>query len=204
MFKKSLVVIFVLLWLVLAIDPVDRDIWMLENFLVVTVFPVTLWLDKIYKFTDLTFFSLTLFVSLHLFGAHLTYEQMAYFTWFSEWFGLERNYYDQLIHFLFGLMVFMPFFEIFYHQGYSRKLSYLIAFLFVSSISAWYEALEWISMVVFCEATDCLLRITQGDEWDTQKDMAYAAVGAFIMLMIHRTMPAVRSPAVAESHVGQP
>jgi len=185
MFKKSLVVIFMLFWIALAINPVHRGIWMLENFVVVTVFPIALWLDKKYTFTNWTFFGLTFFVILHLFGANLTYEKMTYFTWFSDWFGWERNYYDQVIHFLFGLLVFMPFFEIFYHQGYSRKVSYLIAFLFISSISSWYEVLEWLGMVVFCNEPGCLLLITQGDEWDTQKDMAYAVVGACIALLIH-------------------
>jgi putative membrane protein len=185
MFKKTLVVLFVLTWLVLAIDPVDRGIWMLENFVVVTGFPVVLWLDRKYSFNNWTFFSMTLFVTLHLFGANLTYEKMAYFSWFSDWFGWERNYYDQVIHFLFGLLVFIPFFEVFYHQGYSRRLSYLIAFLFISSISAWYEILEWLAMVVFCSEPGCLQLVTQGDEWDTQKDMAYALVGAFVALLIH-------------------
>jgi len=185
MFKKSLVVLFVLFWIALAIDPVHRGIWALENLVVVIVFPITLWLDKKYTFTNWTFFGLTFFVILHLFGANLTYEKMTYFTWFSEWFGWQRNYYDQVIHFLFGLLVFMPFFEIFYHQGYSRRLSYLIAFLFISSISAWYEVLEWISMVVFCGEPNCFLLVTQGDEWDTQKDMAYAAAGAFVTILIH-------------------
>ena len=185
-FKKSLVVLFALFWIALAIDPAHRGIWVLENFVVVTVFPVVLWLDRRYRFTNWTFFSLTLFVILHLFGANMTYEKMTYFAWFSEWFGWERNYYDQLIHFLFGLLVFMPFYEIFYHQGYSRRLSYLIAFLFISSISSWYEVLEWLAMVLFCRETDCLVLVTQGDEWDTQKDMAYAVAGALITLLIHR------------------
>jgi putative membrane protein len=186
MFKKSLVVLFVLFWVVLAINPVHRGIWMLENVLVITLFPVVLWLDKKYTFTNWTFFCLIIFAVLHLFGAHLTYEKMTYFTWFSDWFGWERNYYDQLIHFLFGLLMFMTFFEIFYHQGFSRKLSYLIAFLFISSISSWYEVLEWFGMLIFCSDPDCLLLVTQGDEWDTQKDMAYAVAGAFITLLIHR------------------
>ena len=30
-----------------------------------------------------------------------------------------------------------------------------------------------------------LQRVTQGDEWDTQKDMAYALAGACIALLIH-------------------
>ncbi len=187
MFKKGLVAIFFLFWVVLAINPVDPGIWALENIVVVTVFPVVLWLDKRYSFNNWTYLSLTVFVILHLFGAHMTYNEMAYFAWFSNWFGWERNYYDQMIHFLFGLMVFVPFFEIFYHQGLSRRLSYLIAFLFISSAGAWYELLEWITMVLFCKqpAEACLAAITQGDIWDAQKDIAYAIVGSLIALLLH-------------------
>ena len=186
MFKKSLVAVFLLFWIALAIYPVDREVWVLENFLVVILFPLVLWLDKKYIFSNWAFFCLTLFVILHLFGAHLTYETMAYFVWFSDLFGWERNYYDQVIHFFFGLLVFLSFFEIFYHQGHSRKLSYLFAFLFITAVGSWYEILEWIAMLAFCSEPGCSIHITYGDEWDTQKDMAYSIVGALITLMIHR------------------
>lgn len=186
MFKKIIVGIFVVFWLVLAINPVNPGIWAMENIIVAVVFPVVLWLDSKYHFNNGTFLILCIFVILHLFGAHFTYEQMNCFKWVSECTGSDRNYYDQLVHFLFGLMVFMPFFEVFYHQGYSRNLSYLIAFLFISAISAWYEVLEWLAMIVFCRETNCLQFITQSDVWDTQKDMAYATVGAVIALLLHR------------------
>ena len=187
MFKKSLIVIFVLLWIVLAIEPKDFGIWALENVLVVTVFPLVLWLDRRYNFNNLTYLSLTAFVVLHLFGAHFTYNDMTYFIWYSDWFGFERNYYDQFIHFLFGLMVFVPFFEVFYHQGISRRLSYLLAFLFITGIGAGYEILEWLSMEVFCpEPQDvCLEKLTQGDVWDAQKDMLFAVIGSVFALIMH-------------------
>ena len=187
MFKKSLIVIFVLLWIVLAIEPKDFGIWALENVLVVTVFPLVLWLDRRYNFNNLTYLSLTAFVILHLFGAHMTYNDMTYFIWYSDWFGFERNYYDQFIHFLFGLMVFVPFFEVFFHQGISRRLSYLLAFLFVTSIGAGYEILEWLSMEVFCPEPQevCLEKLTQGDVWDAQKDMLFAVIGSVFALIMH-------------------
>jgi len=187
-FKQYLVIIFILIWIVLAINPVDYRIWVLENILVVTLFPLVIWLDKKYSFNNLTFLSLTVFVILHLFGAHMTYNDMIYFSWFSEWFGWRRNYYDQMIHFLFGLMVFVSFFEIFYHQGLSRKLSYLIAFLFISSIGAWYEILEGVTMAVFCKETQqaCMANITQGDVWDAQKDIAFAVAGSVVAWSLHR------------------
>lgn len=187
MFKKSLTAIFFLIWVALAINPVDPGIWALENILVVTVFPVVLWLDRRYRFSNGSYLTLTAFVVLHLFGAHTTYDRMAYFKWFSDWFGWHRNYYDQVVHMLFGLMVFVPFFEIFYHQGVSRKLSYLIAFLFIASIGAGYEILEWFSMAAYCKnpAAVCADALTQGDVWDAQKDMAYAILGAVMALVLH-------------------
>ena len=186
MFKKIVTGIFVLFWLALAINPVHPGIWAMENFLVALIFPIVLWLDSKYHFNNGTYLILTAFVILHLFGAHFTYEKMSYFTWFSEWHGWQRNYYDQVIHFLFGLMVFVPFFEIFYHQGISRNLSYLIAFLFIGAIGAWYEVIEWLAMVIFCREQDCVQFITQGDVWDAQKDMAYAFIGTVIALLMHR------------------
>ena len=187
MFKKSVTVIFILFWIVLAINPVDRGIWALENVLIVAIFPVVLWLDNRYKFNNWTYLSLTAFVILHLFGAHMTYNNMIYFSWFSDWFGWERNYYDQVIHFLFGLMLFASFFEIFYHQCVSRKLSYLIAFLFISGVGAWYEILEWLSMALFSDRPDkiCAQAVTQGDVWDAQKDIAYAMIGSVVALLLH-------------------
>ena len=108
MFKKIVVGVFVLFWLILAINPIHAGVWAMENFLVVIIFPLVLWLDSKYNFNNWTFLILTIFVILHLFGAHYTYEKMIYFTWLSDWLGWERNYYDQFIHFLFGLMVFTP------------------------------------------------------------------------------------------------
>lgn len=206
MFKKTLVVIFFIFWVVLAINPVDPGIWALENILVVTVFPVVLWLDRRYRFNNWTYLSLTVFVILHLFGAHMTYETMTYFTWYSDWFGWERNYYDHVIHLLFGLMVFVPFFEIFYHQGISKKLSYLIAFLFITGVSAWYEVLEWIAMALFCKqpAEVCSDAITQGDIWDAQKDITYAIIGSIIALLLHSLWVRKNSMKGAEGlNIGQ-
>lgn len=187
MFKKILTASFILLWVFLAINPVEPGIWALENILVVTLFPLVLWLDKRYCFNNWTYLSLTVFVMLHLFGAHLTYNNMTYFAWFSEWFDLKRNYYDHVIHLLFGLLVTVPFFEVFYHQGISRKLSYLLSFLFITAVGAWYEILEWIVVTSLCKQSNevCIEVITQGDAWDAQKDIAYAVIGSVIALSLH-------------------
>ena len=49
-------------------------------------------------------------------------------------------------------------------------------------VGAWYELLEWITMVLFCKQAEevCFEAITQGDIWEAQKDMAYAIIGSMI------------------------
>ena len=42
-------------------------------------------------------------------------------------------------------------------------------------------------MVLFCPGTEleCFVGVTQGDLWDTQKDMAFAVIGASITMLMH-------------------
>jgi putative membrane protein len=48
-------------------------------------------------------------------------------------------------------------------------------------ISAIYELIEWAAAVMTGEAAEAFLG-TQGDVWDTQKDMMWAGLGAAIAL----------------------
>jgi putative membrane protein len=59
--------------------------------------------------------------------------------------------------------------------------------LFISSVGAWYEVLEWFAMALFCKQTDvlCLAALTQGDIWDAQKDITYAILGSITALLVH-------------------
>jgi putative membrane protein len=50
-------------------------------------------------------------------------------------------------------------------------------------VSAAYELLEWQVAVATGSAADAFLG-TQGDPWDTQEDMATAAIGALTALLL--------------------
>jgi len=59
-----------------------------------------------------------------------------------------------------------------------------LAFIVVSiclAISASYEFLEWVTAVATGGAADAFLG-TQGDPWDTQKDMFMALIGAGVAM----------------------
>ena len=51
-----------------------------------------------------------------------------------------------------------------------------------AAISAFYEVLEWIAAVISEDAVVAFLA-TQGDVWDTQKDIALCFVGAVLGLV---------------------
>ena len=183
--KKTLIYLFIIIWIIFAISPNDRIIWFAENLLIFFMLPTILYLDKRYDFSNFAFFLLFLFGIFHLIGAYFTYNDVPFFSF--EIYGEKRNYYDRFVHFLFGLLVFPAFYEIYKHQKYSKNFSLLIAFLYILSISATYEIAEWI-IVDISHSKNGFFLITQGDVWDTQKDMACAMIGAFLSLTIYKLL----------------
>jgi len=61
---------------------------------------------------------------------------------------------------------------------------YLLPVLFLVSHSVIYELIEWGAAIVFGGDLGAAYLGTQGDEWDAQKDMALAALGAVTGLLL--------------------
>jgi putative membrane protein len=64
----------------------------------------------------------------------------------------------------------------------------LVLFLTVSiclAISAAYELIEWAAALAMGQGADEFLG-TQGDQWDTQSDMAMALLGALAATLLYR------------------
>jgi putative membrane protein len=64
----------------------------------------------------------------------------------------------------------------------SRWLAFLVVAVCLA-FSAFYELIEWMTAELQGAAAEAFLG-TQGDIWDTQKDMATALVGAVIALVV--------------------
>jgi putative membrane protein len=131
--------------------------------------------------------SLFVFTVLHEIGAHYTYTQVPYERWCEALFGFtasgERNHYDRLVHFAFGLLVAPAVRELV--VGIARvtpRVSLWLALQTVISWSALYELVEWGAAVIFGGDTAEAYVGMQGDVWDAQKDMALAAGGALLAL----------------------
>jgi putative membrane protein len=190
-----LLIVFFLLWLWLALAPVSREDWLLENLLVFAAVPALVATHRALQFSHGAYICLFAFFALHTIGAHYTYSLVPYDRWWegltgaslSEVFGLERNHYDRAIHFLYGALILPAAVELF--EAYAKPHGLWRAVLpamFVMSHSVIYEVIEWLAAsIVAPELGDAYVG-AQGDHWDAQKDMALAAAGALCMTALFR------------------
>ena len=185
----------------MAIDPVDRGTWALENALAVVLVAI-LWITRrSFPFSNISYTLIFAYFVLHEIGAHYTYSLVPYDAWSSRWFGhdvskafgFERNHYDRLVHFLYGFFLAYPMREVFVRVAGSKGFwGYLLPLLMTMATSCLYEIVEWWAALIFGSDMGNAYLGTQGDEFDAQKDMALATLGAFLSLavvyIIHRSI----------------
>jgi putative membrane protein len=192
-FTAILAMLLGALWLWLAIDPVDRQTWVLENALFV-VFVVVLGAGyRHLTLSRLSYALIFVFLCLHALGAHYTYSLVPYDDWsravtghsVSDVTGWQRNHYDRLVHLLFGLLLGYPAREVFVRVAGARGFwGYLMPLLLMMSFSLLYELIEWGAALVFGGDLGVHYLGTQGDEWDGHRDMALATLGALLAMLI--------------------
>jgi putative membrane protein len=182
-----------IIWALLAIAPLDRHDWILENVLVL-VAAVVLWFSyRRLMLSRISYTLIFLFLCLHAVGAHYTYAMVPYDDWFKSVFGtsfnqmmgLERNHFDRLVHFSYGLLLAYPIREVFLRISNMRGFwGYFFPLDVTMSTSMIYELIEWWAAVNFGGGLGVAFLGTQGDPWDAQKDMAMASLGALIAMLI--------------------
>ncbi len=176
--KTTLFTLYILLWIALAYNPSYRDDWLLENILVFIALPILIWADKRIGFSRESVWMLFIFFVLHGVGAHYTYSEMPWFSPVTYFFGFERNHYDRLIHFLFGFLLFLPFYELFLSFVKSKQNTLLLTLLFLFAASGMYEIIEWLATEMTHSELGTAFLGTQGDPWDSQKDMVLCYLGS--------------------------
>lgn len=183
--QRVLFAVYVAVWIWAAVDPVYRFDWFLENVLIFLAFPCLVATHARFPLSDVSYVLIFLFGCLHAIGSHYTYSEVPAGFWLQDAFGLARNHYDRFVHFCFGLLLFYPLREAGRrYGGGASAFASLAALGFVFMGSASFEILEmFVAMIVDPKAGQAYLG-TQGDEWDAQKDMALAALGAFLALAL--------------------
>lgn len=169
------------------IDPLYVDEQWLQHFPTVIVIPLLFVGVRKKWLSTSSLLCILAFLWLHILGARYIYSSVPYDDWVtvccgvsvSDWFGWERNHYDRLVHFSFGVFCMLPVFEAVIKHGQLKPYwALFFALQTVLAISALYEVLEWQVAVLMSPEDAESYNGQQGDLWDAQKDMALAFLGS--------------------------
>lgn len=186
-----LALLFVVFWSALAIAPLHRADWLLENALLAAGFALLVATRNAFPLSRISYTLIFVYLCLHTVGAHYTYAEVPYDAWFQDLFGRtlndlvgwERNNFDRVVHFGYGLLLAYPVREIFLRIAAVRGFwGYFLPLDLTMSTSMIYELIEWLAAEVFGGELGAAYLGTQGDVWDAHKDMALASLGALIAM----------------------
>jgi putative membrane protein len=177
----------------LAIGPHDRADWALENALAFAAVAVLVATRRALPLSRISYTLIFVFLCLHEVGAHYTYSLVPYDAWLESLtggtlagaFGWERNHYDRLVHFGYGLLLAYPVREVFLRVADVRGFwGYYLPLDVTMATSMLYELIEWGAAELFGGELGTAYLGTQGDAWDAQKDMALATLGALLSMAL--------------------
>jgi putative membrane protein len=162
-----------------AISPFDHRVWFLEVAPWVALLGVVVLIHRRYPMTPLSHVAIAALCFLLLLGAHYTYTRVPAGLWLRDALGLHRNPYDRVVHFSGGFVG-----AIVVREALLRRTrlvrgtrTFVLVCLVVLAGAALYEIVEWWIAVAAKRGAEEFLAM-QGDEWDTQWDMALALVGS--------------------------
>ncbi len=189
-FALGLLAVFLVVSIVLAINPATRTDWLLENVITVCALVWLIWSYRRTPLSNLACGLLFVFGVLHEIGAHYQYSDVPYEQWFAAisgnrsldaMLGFERNQYDRLVHFMYGLLITPVAAEVIAARVRLRGVwLFLLPVTFMMSHALIYELIEWFAASVFADDVGQAYLGTQGDVWDAQKDMFLATIGSLI------------------------
>ena len=157
--------------------------WAMEVGPIFIVLPLVLATHRRFPLTPLLYGLIALHMVVLTVGGHYTYARVPLGFWMEPVFGFERNNYDRIGHLMQGIVPAIAAREILLRRtplsAPAMRGGWL--FLLVTSIclafSALYELIEWGTAEALGAGADDFLG-TQGDIFDTQKDMFCAWLGA--------------------------
>jgi len=184
-FLHVLMLTFVIYWVYLSLSPYREYNWWLENVLTIITVIALVFTFRYLRFTNLSYLLIILFLSLHTYGAHYSYTTTPIDEWIRHYFEVERNQFDRVVHFSFGLFLVYPVYEFVKKgMGIAGTWRYILAIIFIFAAGSFYELIEmWVAGIVAPEIGLDFVGF-QGDVWDAQKDMALALYGSMITMFI--------------------
>lgn len=167
------------------INPYDRFTWWLESIPAILAVVLLTATYKKFPLTPLLYGLIAAHCIVLLVGGHYTYARVPVFDTLKDIFGWSRNHYDRVGHVMQGLVPAIVARELLLRTSTLQRGVWMVVLIVMGclGISALYEIIEWAASAATGEAAESFLG-TQGDVWDTQKDMALAGVGAILGLAL--------------------
>ncbi|MGZ8374429.1 MAG: DUF2238 domain-containing protein [Nitrospira sp.] len=186
---SALLLCYGLLWIWLAIAPVNRRDWFLENLLAFALVVLLVLTYRRFQLSNLSYCLITCFMTLHAVGAHYTYAEVPVGFWLKDLFSLSRNPFDRIVHFAYGALLAYPLREALIRLVGVRGLwlSYYLPASLILAQSGLFEIIESVVAAFASPELGGAYLGMQGDVWDAQKDMAAAFGGAALAMIVTLT-----------------
>jgi len=182
---QFLILVFLVVWASTFIGTSNFSNWFLENGFVFIGLSVLILSYKKFKFSDLSYVLICLYLCLHTYGSKYTYAENPFGYWLKNILHLERNHYDRIVHFSFGFLMAYPLRDYFktWFQ-WPVWVCWVLPIEITLSFSGMFEIVEWLVADLFFPSQGDAYLGTQGDIWDPQKDMGLAFTGAISIMLI--------------------
>jgi len=185
-YKLILLIIFAIVLIWSAINPpAGQADWLLENSpLFVAVLALIIFAHYL-KLSNLSYTLILIYLVFPLVASHYGVAGVPGGEIIGHLIGSTRNMYDRLTHFLFGFLGFYPVQE--FMTSISEKRSgwdYYVPLETILAFSAVYEIFEWVAAISVNPILATSFLGSQGDIFDTQKDMGMAIIGALCAMVI--------------------
>ena len=186
-YPKILLLLYIIIWIIAAINPNHRSVWVDENILPVAFVFLLIITFKKFRLSNLSYSFIFIFLILHAIGGHYSYSEVPLFDFIKQQYSLSRNHYDRLVHFLFGVLFFLPIHEVITRIFKIQKgwRSFVLSAFMILSLKAGFEIIEY----SYTALRNNSLTVTnylgeQGDALDSIKDITLGFIGALISLSI--------------------
>lgn len=176
-----LIITYTLLFSVLAISPIDRPTWFVENLTVWIIVGVLIILFlRGVRFSVPAYLLMSVLIFLHTIGGHYTFEKVP-FDWVTNFFGFERNHFDRIAHFSVGFYAYAVAEWLWAKRLVANRfLLFTYPIFVIATVAMSYELIEWVYAANADPLAGAAYLGSQGDIWDAQKDMLADTFGAII------------------------
>ncbi len=183
--QQFLFLTFIIIWFVCSVNVNYLSVWIAENILLMLGIIYLVETYKKFTFSNLSYTLIFIFAVMQTIGSHYSYEQVPLGYYAMEWLSFERNHYDRLVHFSFGLLLVLPFREKLRTlvSFNSYKIEVMVILLLFLGLGGIYEVLEWIYTYITTSSSNNEF-LDKNLAQAIQIQMLLIGVGSLIMLLI--------------------